>query len=449
MATAWCAMLPPAPALFSTTTVWPEVLGELLGDDARGRVRGAARGEADQHGDGARREVGLRGGGAGEGQGGGGEQQAFHGGLLGACCGRRKQCIRLYTITCGMSISRHSTVSAKPKSRPARPAARKAKPGAAARLDGRPAYDALFGAIESGTPEARGAPARDRALGVGGREPHAHPRGARAAGRRGPHRPRSVARHDRRGARPRPGGRALRDARGPGRHGRRARRAARLGRRDRRAARAGRARPRDGERPRAPRPPQPPLPRGDVPLRAQPLPHARGALAAPVDGAAGPDHARRARAGRRRRAPSTRPSWRPSRATTPRRPPPRPAPTSAPPTGRGWASCWRPEWRPIPRAPGTCWCSAAATPRCARRSPPARPAPRVLVLEAAPVALRGGNSRHTRNMRTMHDGPARRADRRLPRGGILAGPPQGDRRAHRRAPRAHDHPPAPSRTCRG
>jgi tricarballylate dehydrogenase len=29
----------------------------------------------------------------------------------------------------------------------------------------------------------------------------------------------------------------------------------------------------------------------------------------------------------------------------------------------------------------------------------------VLVLEAAPFAMRGGNSRHTRNMRTMHAGP--------------------------------------------
>ncbi|HEY4998493.1 MAG TPA: FAD-dependent oxidoreductase, partial [Usitatibacter sp.] len=29
----------------------------------------------------------------------------------------------------------------------------------------------------------------------------------------------------------------------------------------------------------------------------------------------------------------------------------------------------------------------------------------VLVVESAPVDLRGGNSRHTRNMRTMHAGP--------------------------------------------
>ena len=30
---------------------------------------------------------------------------------------------------------------------------------------------------------------------------------------------------------------------------------------------------------------------------------------------------------------------------------------------------------------------------------------RVLVLEAAPEFYRGGNSRHTRNMRYMHDAP--------------------------------------------
>ncbi len=30
---------------------------------------------------------------------------------------------------------------------------------------------------------------------------------------------------------------------------------------------------------------------------------------------------------------------------------------------------------------------------------------RVLVLEVAPRSLRGGNSRHTRNLRCMHEGP--------------------------------------------
>ncbi len=29
----------------------------------------------------------------------------------------------------------------------------------------------------------------------------------------------------------------------------------------------------------------------------------------------------------------------------------------------------------------------------------------MLLLEAAPKAFRGGNSRHTRNLRTMHEGP--------------------------------------------
>src|SRR3982750_4434429 len=30
----------------------------------------------------------------------------------------------------------------------------------------------------------------------------------------------------------------------------------------------------------------------------------------------------------------------------------------------------------------------------------------VIIVECAPRAFRGGNSRHTRNMRCMHDGPA-------------------------------------------
>lgn len=34
-----------------------------------------------------------------------------------------------------------------------------------------------------------------------------------------------------------------------------------------------------------------------------------------------------------------------------------------------------------------------------------RHVPRVLVLEAAPIAMRGGNTRHTRNIRHIHDGP--------------------------------------------
>ena len=35
----------------------------------------------------------------------------------------------------------------------------------------------------------------------------------------------------------------------------------------------------------------------------------------------------------------------------------------------------------------------------------------VLLLESAPRHFRGGNSRHTRNLRCMHDGPAPSADR--------------------------------------
>ena len=35
----------------------------------------------------------------------------------------------------------------------------------------------------------------------------------------------------------------------------------------------------------------------------------------------------------------------------------------------------------------------------------------VLVLEAAPRQLRGGNSRHTRNLRCMHEEPCGRPDR--------------------------------------
>ena len=42
-------------------------------------------------------------------------------------------------------------------------------------------------------------------------------------------------------------------------------------------------------------------------------------------------------------------------------------------------------------------------PRCAPRSAPAAPAPTVLVLEGAPKFYRGGNTRHTRNMRCAHD----------------------------------------------
>jgi len=42
-------------------------------------------------------------------------------------------------------------------------------------------------------------------------------------------------------------------------------------------------------------------------------------------------------------------------------------------------------------------------PLCVPRSAPAAPALRVLVLEGAPKFYRGGNTRHTRNMRCAHD----------------------------------------------
>src|SRR5258706_13315025 len=35
----------------------------------------------------------------------------------------------------------------------------------------------------------------------------------------------------------------------------------------------------------------------------------------------------------------------------------------------------------------------------------ARAGSSVLIVESAPIDMRGGNSRHTRNMRTMHSGP--------------------------------------------
>ena len=53
----------------------------------------------------------------------------------------------------------------------------------------------------------------------------------------------------------------------------------------------------------------------------------------------------------------------------------------------------------------TCWSRVAATRPCARRSPRARQARRVLLVESAPKAFRGGNSRHTRNLRAMHEAP--------------------------------------------
>ena len=44
-------------------------------------------------------------------------------------------------------------------------------------------------------------------------------------------------------------------------------------------------------------------------------------------------------------------------------------------------------------------------PPSALRSPRREAGKRVLMLEGAPKDYRGGNSRHTRNFRCMHDGP--------------------------------------------
>ena len=62
------AMLPPAPALFSTTTDWPMFSPSFLRDDPRRGVGAAAGREADGQ---RHRAVGkrLRAGGAGDGQG--------------------------------------------------------------------------------------------------------------------------------------------------------------------------------------------------------------------------------------------------------------------------------------------------------------------------------------------------------------------------------------------
>ena len=55
------------------------------------------------------------------------------------------------------------------------------------------------------------------------------------------------------------------------------------------------------------------------------------------------------------------------------------------------------EWDVLVLGGGNAALCAAITARAAGAA--------VLLLEAAPVPFRGGNSRHTRNMRTMHDGP--------------------------------------------
>ena len=64
----------------------------------------------------------------------------------------------------------------------------------------------------------------------------------------------------------------------------------------------------------------------------------------------------------------------------------------------------------------------------------------VMLLESAPREWRGGNSIHTRNLRCMHDAPQDVLHGGLPRRRVLAGPAQGHRRPHQRAPGAPDHP---------
>jgi hypothetical protein len=49
LATSWWAMLPPAPALLSTTTLWPMLSPSFLGDQAGGGIGRAAGREADHH----------------------------------------------------------------------------------------------------------------------------------------------------------------------------------------------------------------------------------------------------------------------------------------------------------------------------------------------------------------------------------------------------------------
>ena len=78
-------------------------------------------------------------------------------------------------------------------------------------------------------------------------------------------------------------------------------------------------------------------------------------------------------------------------------------------------------------------------PRSAPRSARAGRARRVLVLEAAPKFYRGGNTRHTRNMRCAHDAATEILDRPLHRRGILRRSLARDGGRDRRGARApHD-----------
>ena len=86
--------------------------------------------------------------------------------------------------------------------------------------------------------------------------------------------------------------------------------------------------------------------------------------------------------------------------------------------------------------------AAIRLPVVAATPPFARPLPRGLGLgpdcRVGAHSLPRRNSRHTRNMRTMHEGPLDRLPMPIP-GGVLAGSAQGHRRSHRRDARAFDH----------
>lgn len=66
-------------------------------------------------------------------------------------------------------------------------------------------------------------------------------------------------------------------------------------------------------------------------------------------------------------------------------------------TAEPFAENWTKNWDVIVAGAGNAALSAAITARQAGA--------RVIVLEGAPRHMRGGNSRHTRNLRCMHDAP--------------------------------------------